>query len=180
MIDQIVQMKEEIAALKAALNQMVQVGIVHERDAQRGYRVNLGPDENGAPYLSPWLPHPEQSKTSAPLHLGQAVALLNPAGDPRQGVIVPGGYSGDLVSPNDDMEANVFSDAGVKVSIAAGRLWIECASGVIIRVGEMEHTISADGIMTTGGRIEHDGRNVGSDHKHSGIKPGPANTGPPV
>ena len=80
------------------------------------------------------------------------------------------GYSGPRPSPNDDMNANVFEDAGVRVTVADGSL--------AITVGGVTFRFSGDGFVQSGGRQEHDGKNVGSDHGHVSAPPGPP--GPPV
>lgn len=170
MISDFIALRLDVEAMKTAFGNMATVGPVEEIDAEKGYRLKLGEDEDGV-YLSPWFPHPETGKTSVPLKKGQIVGNLNPTGDPRQGFLLRGGYSDDHASPNDNMEANVFEDAGVRVEIKESQL--------IITIGGVTHTISSGGLTTTGGRIEHEGRNIGEDHTHGGIVPGGANTAIP-
>ncbi len=159
----IIEIKSDLEMLKTLIGNSMKVGAVEEIDADKGYRLKLGETDDG-PFLSPWYPHPETGKTSIPLKIGQVVGVVNPAGDQRQGFLIRGGYSDEHSSPNSDMEANVFEDAGVRVSIAEGTL--------LVQVGEVTHKISGDGVSITGGRVEHDGRSIGSDHKHGGITPG--------
>ncbi|WP_068318902.1 phage baseplate assembly protein V [Polycladidibacter hongkongensis] len=174
--DTIAGLRADIEELRTKLAQMIQVGPVAEIDSEKGYRVQLGLQEDGSPFLSPWLPHPETGKTSIPLKMGQPVGVLSPNADPRQALLLRGGYGGDNTSQNDDMQANVFKDAGVTVSVKGGRLQIEAEQAVLIKIGGVTHEISAQGAATNGGRIEHDGKNVGSTHVHSGIFPGKADT----
>jgi len=49
-----------------------------------------------------------------------------------------------------------------------------------IQVGGVTHIISSQGISTTGGRIEHDDRNIGPSHRHEDVIPGPSLTGIPA
>ncbi len=174
--DLLTKQRAEIENLKSVIVEMIQVGPVHDINAEKGYRIKLGEDEEGNPYLSPWKPHPETSKTSVPLKVGQMVGTLNPSGDQRQGLLLPGGYSKDHEPPNTDMEANVFQDAGVRIQIKGGTLQIEAEQAIEITVGGVKHVISGGGIDTTGGKITHDDKNVGSTHTHGGISPGPADT----
>src|SRR5690606_30546736 len=102
-----------------AFGNALKVGPVEEIDAAKGYRLKLGDGPDG-PFLSPWYPHPETGKTSIPLKKGQIVGVMNPSGDMRQGVLFRGGYSGEHSSPNQNMEANVFEDAGVRIEIVSG------------------------------------------------------------
>lgn len=183
-----VALKAELERMRSSMANMVRVGPVHAVDAKRGYRLKLGQDADGQPFLSPWLPHPETGKTSVPLKVGQIVGVVSANGDLRQGAMFRGGYSDANASPNDDMAANVFEDAGVRVEVKAGQLIVTIDDAVLtlsgqgIRevVGGVEHLISSDGLRTTGGAITHDGRNIGSDHVHKGVVKGGALTEEPV
>ncbi|MBI1620157.1 baseplate assembly protein [Aquamicrobium sp. cd-1] len=157
--------------LKTAFANSLKVGPVEMIDAQKGYRLRLGGSDE-KPFLSPWYPHPETGKTSVPLKKGQIVGVINPSGDPRQGILIRGGYSNEHSSPNTDMNANVFEDAGVRVTIADGALQVSVAAVTL--------TISSSGLSISGGRVEHDGKNIGSDHVHGGVVPGGANTDVPA
>ena len=167
--DNLLAMSADLAMLKTAFGNSLKVGPIEEVDAVKGYRIKLG-EANGTPFLSPWQPHPESGKTSVPLKKGDIVGIVSPSGDMRQGVMFRAGYSGPRPSPNDDVNANVFEDAGVRVTVADGAL--------AIIVGGVTFRFSGDGFFQTGGRQEHDGKNVGSDHGHVSAPPGPS--GPPV
>jgi hypothetical protein len=170
MFAELVGMKADLEMLKSAFGNALKVGPVEVVDAQKGYRLRLGGTDE-EPYLSPFYPHPETGKTSVPLKKGQIVGVMNPSGDPRQGLVFRAGYSDANPSPNNDMEANVFEDAGVRIRVANGAL--------VIEAGGVTHTISGEGVSTTGGRIEHDGSNIGSTHVHGGVEPGGADTAEP-
>lgn len=131
MIGDFIAMRLDIEMLKTAFGNSLKVGPVAVIDAKKGYRLRLG-GTDAEPFLSPFYPHPETGKTSVPLKVGQIVGVVNPTGDPRQGFVIRGGYSDDNPSPNEDMGANVFQDAGVKISIAGGKLRIEAEGGVEI------------------------------------------------
>ncbi|MGF9694704.1 baseplate assembly protein [Rhizobium sp. 0TCS1.26] len=171
MIGDIVAMRLDVEMLKTAFGNSLKMGPVELVDATKGYRLRLGGTDED-PHLSPWYPHPETGKTSIPLKKGQVVGVVNPSGDPRQGFMIRGGYSDGNPSPNDNAEANVFRDAGVKVSVAGGALVIE-AAGVTV-------TIGPDGMSVNGGRVEHDGKNIGSSHVHGGVLQGGQRTAPPA
>jgi len=169
-IEVIVGLKADVEYLKTALGSLGRIGAVERVDAQRGYRLKLGEGEDG-PYLSPWYPHPETGKSSVPLEKGQVVGVLNPSGDPRQGVLLRGGYSPSHASPNENMAANVFAAAGVRAEVVDGRL--------VVTAGDVTLTLSGAGLAVSGGRVEHDGRNIGSTHRHGGVRPGGASTDVP-
>jgi len=170
MINDFIGIQVDLAMLKKAFGNSLRVAPVEIIDAEKGYRLRLGGTDDD-PYLSPWYPHPETGKTSVPLKKGQIVGVLNPTGDPRQGVLIRGGYSDANASPNADMAANVFEDVGVRVTVADGAL--------VIETGSVKMTISSAGVSIAGGRVEHDGRNIGSTHLHGGVTPGGADTSVP-
>lgn len=156
----IIDMAVDLAMLKTALGKMIKVGPVAVVDAEKGYRIRLGGTDD-EPFLSPWRPHPETGKTSVPLKEGQIVGLLNPSGDPRQGLLLRGGYSDAHSSPNGDMAANVFEDAGVKVTVAAGKLTAV--------VGGVSMILSPEGVDFNGGHVRHNGKLIDDTHTHGGV-----------
>jgi phage baseplate assembly protein gpV len=138
MINEFLAMNADLQALKNAFGRMGKVGVVHAVDASKGYRLRYDDKvTHGAPFLSPWLPHPETGKTSVPLKVGEVVGVFNPGGDLRQGFIVRGGYTDAHPSPNDDVEANVFADAGVRVSIKDGVLHIKADNHVVVEAASV-------------------------------------------
>lgn len=52
--------------------------------------------------------------------------------------------------------------------------------GFYFNVGGTEFTLSAAGFSQTGGTVEHNGKDIGDTHRHSGVVPGGGNTGTPV
>lgn len=161
----------DLQALKSTMGRALKVGAVHQVDKDKGYRLNLG-ERNGKPFLSPWYPHPETGKTSMPLKVGQIVGVINPGGDPRRGLLIRGGYSDDHPSPNEDMEANVFEDAGVKLRVANGALHIEA--------GGCSWIFDGSGLRQTGGTIRHNDIDIGDGHRHKDVFPGTVLSGPPT
>jgi hypothetical protein len=170
-ISHITDLQRQVSALQSAISRMVRPGTVAQVDGKKGYRVKIGTDENGNEFLSPWIKHPERGKTSVPLKIGQNVGLISPFGDLRQAFLLPTGYSQKAESPNEDMEANVFQDAGVKVSVKDGVLMIE--------TGGTAFAFSGSGFEQTGGTQKHDGHDVGKTHKHKLVKSGDDTSGEP-
>ncbi|BAP94468.1 baseplate assembly protein [Aurantimonas phage AmM-1] len=134
MISDLLALRSDLEQMKTLFGHMMRVGPVEVIDAVKGYRLKLGDGEDG-PFLSPWYPHPETGKTSVPLKKGQVVAVLNPSGDPRQGVPIRGGYSDGHPSPNQNMEANVFQDAGVRLEVVDGKLTLNADADVDFVIG---------------------------------------------
>lgn len=136
MIREFLALNADVQALKNAFGRMVKWGTVHEVDKEKGYRVKLD-ERNGKAFLSPWRPHPETGKSSVPLKVGEPVGIVNPGGDLRQGLLLRGGYTDAYPSPNDDMAANVFDDAGVRLSIKDGVLHVQAAGKVVVDAADV-------------------------------------------
>jgi len=163
LVTEIVGLKADLEMLKTAFGNGAKVGPVEEVDAAKGFRLKLGDGPDG-PFLSPWYPHPESggaTKTWAPLSKGQIVGVINPGGDPRQGVVFRAGFSDQNPAPSQDLAANVFSFGGVTITVADGKL-----------------TIEGD-VQINGSSLRHNAKNVGDTHVHGEVLPGPADTGVP-
>ncbi|MFP3343319.1 phage baseplate assembly protein V [Halomonas sp. SIMBA_159] len=61
----------------------------------------------------------------------------------------------------------------IEINAPGGTQWV----GGIKHQGDMQRNGS---YSQQGGSHTHNGKNTGSDHKHGGIQPGPANTGEPI
>lgn len=170
MLRDTIGMKIDIEMLKNAFGKSLKVGPVAAVDAQKGYRIKFGEDENGQPFLSPWYPHPESggnSSTWMPLSVGQIVGMVNPNGDPRQGLLIRGGFSDSNKPPSTDLLANIFKAFGVAITIKDGVVSID---GDLIVNGNADFK---------NGHVKHNDANIGDTHIHGGVEPGRANTDVP-
>lgn len=142
MIREFVALKSDIEALKSAFGNSMRVGPVKVVDPEKGFRISFGAGTGGNEYLSPWYPHPESGgKTSTwmPLSEGQIVGIINPTGDPRQGVLLRGGFSDQNPPPSQSLSENVFVFGGVKITIAEdGSVIIDAASKVVVSAPAVE------------------------------------------
>lgn len=139
--------------------------------AKKMARVDIGKDEDGNPVLSPWLPYKQIAgalKFHQPPTVGQLMTLRSASGDVQQGVLEPFHWSDDNPSPSDDAASNVMTFGDVTVEVTAG--------GIKATVGGTVYNFTADGFIQTGGKQEHDGLNVGSDHVHGGVVRGGVDT----
>lgn len=139
MISELLAMRADIERLKSAFGSSLKVGPVAAIDPVKGYRVKLGSNAQGD-HLSPWYPHPEsggQNSSWVPLSVGQVVGVLNPNGDPRQGILVRGGFSGINPPISDDPDAVVFEFGAVKITISGGNAVIDAPGKVTVNAGEV-------------------------------------------
>lgn len=112
----------------------------------------------------PWLTRAGSVSEWNPPTEGERVLLASPGGDLGRAMILPGGYSSSNPSPHDQGGEFVRVTGQVRVTQSAQSIKIE-AGGVAVE-------ISGSGLTVTGGRVEHDGKNIGSDHIHGGVMAG--------
>lgn len=134
MINQMLLLRADIEALRTAFGTALRVGPVEVVDAQKGFRVKWGEGTDGKPFLSPWLPHPEsggETSTWAPLSKGQIVGVINPNGDPRQGMLLRGGFSDQNPPPSESLDENVLRFGGVTITLGKGGSVVIDAAGPV-------------------------------------------------
>lgn len=177
-------MDELIKALRSVLSRLHEIerrvgadkweGKVSHAEGNR-YRVEMGTDPDGNPVYSPWARNPQMSgalKTHTPMTVGQPAILEVTSGDIQQSTIRPGQWSDDNPAPNDAGDENTVTFGNVTINLLA--------SGVTMSVGGVTFVWDGSGFHQTGGEQNHDGKNVGSDHKHKDVLAGPDKTGEPV
>lgn len=120
----------------------------------------------------PWLQQAGDISEWTPISKDQRVLVFSPNGDLSRAVIMPGGYTDDNPAPHD-------KGAEKRVKIG-GAVITHSAKGFFIEVDGTEYQFTGEGFIQTGGKKEHDGVNVGKDHKHTEVFPGDALTGPPA
>lgn len=146
-----------------AFGRAIKTGTVKQVDKDKGYRLSYG-SINGEEFLSPWLPHPESSKTSFPLKEGEIVGIVAPGGDPRQGFILRGGYSEKHPSPAQDMDTNVFKDGGAVITVKDGVAHVEFPGGL-----HLKGNLVVDGNIESNGDVTNKGKNIGATHTNGGL-----------
>lgn len=147
--------------------------------------------------LTGWLPwaggRAGTTRDWNPPTVGEQVMILSPGGDLANGVAMPSLFQFSAQPPTNDPGkiSRAFPDGGlieydhehqvVRINLP-GRLEIAAPGGTqwlgnIHHQGNMQREGS---YQQSGGTHTHNGKNTGSDHKHSGVQSGPANTGGPV
>lgn len=142
MISEILAQRADIEQLKTIFGRMLRVGPVEVVDPVKGFRIKWGNGADGEPFLSPFYPHPESggaTSTWAPLSKGQIVGVINPEGDPRQGVLLRGGFSDENPPPSGSLAENVFRFGGVTLTIGEdGALTIDAAVAVTVNAPQID------------------------------------------
>lgn len=120
----------------------------------------------------PWLQQAGDIVEWTPPAIGQRVVMISPSGDLSRSFIMPGGFTDDVPAP---------MDQGGNKRVKIGDCVItQSAGGLIIEVGGTTFEFTARGFKQTGGKQEHDGKDVGGTHVHGGVVPGGANTDVPA
>lgn len=194
LLDEVLRLRRDLEEHKIATRNMHRVGRVTERDHEKGVRIEHGTDD--APDKSPWIQPAERSGVERDLpRVGEQMMVLAPYGDPEQGQAIPFGHSDEKKNPAADADETViFNRDGCTAKVKGGKLTWEAKemslkvgkSTVTLKEGETTITVDGktykldgDGHTLTGGKLKHEGRNVGSDHVHSGVLTGGAKTRPP-
>jgi phage baseplate assembly protein gpV len=171
----LVELAARVAELERRVANFARHGTVHSVDAAAGtVRLVIGESEDG-PFLSPHVPYGQIAgalKVHSPPSAGQQMTLIAPSGDPRQGVALPMTWSDANASPSDKGDEHVVKIGSVTMTLKG--------DGLTLSVGGVRIAISGSGLAIEGGNVTHDGKNIGSDHHHTDVLPGPALTGPPA
>lgn len=175
-VDRLELLGHEISDLKHRVANMLIVGPVTDCDPVKGYRIQIGLTRDGEPVKSWWLPHPDSGGENSdwrPLSIGQLVIGLNPSGDPEQGHLVRAGFGGGNKAPSDDLgEVVLHEGGGVRIAVKG--------SALTVTVGGVTWSLSGAGQRQIGGSVEHDGVDIGRDHRHGDTEPGGGVSGKPI
>jgi GpV Apex motif len=131
-------------------------------------RLELLPQDSrtGKPFLSPWVQVQEAAGgtgTHFPIKLGDPMRLLSPAGElGPHSLAIRDSYTTDARNPAADKE----------LVIAHG--------GCAIRMKDGELHIEAKTVRNLSEKLFHNEKNVGDDHKHTGVEPGGGNSSIPA
>lgn len=143
-------------------------GKVAEVDSdKRRLRLKIGTTSDGRDILGPWSRWQEAGVGGSKFHgepaIGEQMMLLSMSGTVgAASIAVPGSYDDDNEAPSKS------SDTAV---IARGNGRIELGPDGIRLIGP---------VHVEGEALTHNSRNVGDDHKHTGVTPGAALTGDPA
>ncbi|WP_334061746.1 phage baseplate assembly protein V [Limimaricola cinnabarinus] len=136
--------------------------------AQARAQVSFGGETQSA-----WLPfmavRAGAAMVWAPPVVGELVWVLSESGDTAQGVILGSAFTGANPAPSTKAEA-------VEVHIGDARLVMEDGS-LELSAGGVTLTISSAGVAVAGGKVSHDGTDIGKTHKHTHGSP---TTSPPI
>lgn len=178
-----VKLHQRVAEIERRLENQMRHGTVKEVDAKKGLmRLTVGKDLQGAEQLSPWIPYGQHMgdwKFHNPPSVGQTFTMFSPSGDFRQAQAIPLMQSDKNKSPSDKPDEHVitYGEGEHKLTIKHTK------EETTIMRGDTAIHWTKDGITAKaklfkheGDRVEHDGKNIGKDHKHLHVLAGPDKT----
>lgn len=183
-------MARRLADLERRVAGAMQPGPVAAVDPERQrVRLQIGVDADGTPQLGPWIPYAQTAgalKVHTPPSVGQTMMAMAPGGDPEQAVAVPYTWSDANGSPSakGDEHVMTFGDAtvelrGGEIVVTVPRILLRCGGSTFELTGA-GLALVADSVGIEGSSLTHNGKNVGHDHRHRDVMPGPSLTGTPA
>lgn len=150
-------------------------GKVAQVDAEKALvRHVLGKDPEGNDVLGPLIPV-SQPAGAMKIHslpsVGQTMTIRSVDGDLEQGVAHPYNWNKDNPSPSQNKDEHIMTFGDVTITVQGG--------GIVFSVGAVTVNISSDGLTVNGGQVQHNNKDIGSTHTHTGVIPGAGLTGTP-
>lgn len=140
LLDHYFDLRNRVAQLERDAQRAIKPGRVAAVDPDKGVRLDFGPDENGEPKLSAWLPHPEQGGEATswvPPTVGQSLLMITPPGsDTRKAFLVRAGYCDEFTAPVRNLSENVFDFGDARITVRRNE--------IVVTVGATKLTIAGD------------------------------------
>jgi len=167
LIDRIGELEANIGHLQRQINNVMREGRVLEVDAGSGMAIVDGFGGKSKPI--PWLQRAGSIREWTPPTVGERVLMLSPNGDPGRALILPGGFSQAFPQNHSKLGEKRY-DIGASNDTMSGTERIIEAQTIILR----------GTVKIEGSRVTHNDTNIGVDHVHKGVIPGPGHSGHPL
>lgn len=188
-----------VAEIERRIEGQIKHGRVTEIDAEKGtVRLRLNEEDAEEEFLSPPIPYAQFAgalKVHTPPSVDQQMTIISSTGDYRQGVAVPLTWSDKNEAPSDKDSENVITYGDWRVTLDEEKIEAKKDDTTVrIEGGQVKVTtpkmifdcdgvtveITGSGVKIEGGRVEHDGKNIGKDHVHRDTQPGTGTSGEPM
>lgn len=104
---------------------------------------------------------------------GALALVLAVGGDEGDQVVLPIGNPSKRMGGLQPGESGIHNEDGDKIVLTKGGvIQIRAASALNVVIGGVTFNVSAAGVDITGGRVTHNGHDIGDTHKHGGIVQG--------
>ena len=161
-----------IARQQSLINNLVREAKVVDVDAANGLAVVDAHGVISKPI--PWLQQAGSIVDWEPPAKGQRMVMISPNGDIGRGFLLPGGYTESVPQPYGEGAMFGRHIGATKIYGSDGAYNIETGTFTI-----KANIVIEGNVRINGASLTHNGKNVGSDHNHTGVMPGGALTGPP-
>ena len=151
------------------INNMVREGRVVEAYPEDGTAVVETFGDGSKSKRHPWFTQAGGISDFVPLSVNQRVVLISPTGETGKGIILPGGYTDEFAQPH-----NQGDQAMRKIGDSS-----DLMTGTRRRIVADEIELVGN-VRIKGGVLTHNEVNVGDDHRHKEVMPGPSLTGEPA
>ncbi|XWN29958.1 MAG: phage baseplate assembly protein V [Devosia sp.] len=168
------ELEQQVEWLTNLVANLVREGVVTDKvDYDKGLaEVKMDGFEEGlVSVMAPWAQRAGGVKDWDPPSSGERVLMLSPNGNPKRGIIIPGGWSNKNPAPD--------NQGGNRTIVVTGDVNIKAGGSINLEAGDALN-IKAPLVSIEGDRIQHNEKNIGHTHIHSGVVPGGGTTGPPV
>lgn len=157
--DPLAHLVVRMAELERAFAGLFRHGTVEEVDPKKQIvRIKLGDDDDGNPFLSPWIPYGQTAgafKWHNPPSKGQQMTMLAPVGDWPQAIAMPMTWSDDNKSPSEKGDEHVMTFGNVKIVVTGDKVTIE-APTITLKCDELN-------LGDEGGQLVHRKGDADSD-----------------
>ncbi|CAH0339574.1 phage baseplate protein [Rhizobium sp. CECT 9324] len=163
-----------IEAAERRLAMMVMSGKVGPVSAdRRRLRLKLGTNSKGEDVLGPWIRWQEAGVGALSIHSepeeGEQMIMVSMSGTIGAGSIaVPGSFDQDHAAPSTSSDTTFIARGNTRIEMKDGQL--------VLSSNGVSATLTGDGFDFQGGKLSHDGKNIGSGHTHGGIERGGEDT----
>ena len=156
---QLTHLAQRVAELERIVASLLRHGTVEQVDAaKKRVRLRIGENEQGEPFLSPWVPYAQIAgalKVHTPPSAGQQFTLFSPAGDFQQAVAIPLTWSEANPSPSEKGNEHVLTFADVKMEVRDGQTKITVGDAVAdIKAGSIELAIGGSGFVLDAAQLQ--------------------------
>jgi phage gp45-like len=103
---------------------------------------------------------------------GAKALLISPNDDPDQAYVIGGEHPSH--------RPQNIPGGGTAIYDASGNIISLVGTSMRLKSGDVVMVISPSGIEITGGRITHNGKDIGDTHRHGGVVTGSSQTAEPV
>lgn len=94
-------------------------------------------------------------------------------------VVMAGEHPDKRPTDTAEGDAKLYNEAGANLHLEGKTATLSGIDKFVIEAGGTTVTIDASGVKITGGKVTHEGKNIGSTHKHGGVFAGSADTDVP-